>query len=77
MLGCWASSGDLTSGRECREAMLRLQECMRKPVRFPGSRGRRGRAEADDSCYVTPQMPKGKPRVSSINYHLARANMSR
>ncbi|BGP71131.1 hypothetical protein NBRC10513v2_004496 [Rhodotorula toruloides] len=53
MLGCWASSGDLTSGRECREAMLRLQECMRKP------------------------MPKGKPRVSSINYHLARANASR
>ncbi|GAA5871721.1 hypothetical protein JCM16303_000844 [Sporobolomyces ruberrimus] len=48
MLGCWASSGDLTSSKDCREAAMRLKECMTKP------------------------QAKGKPRVSSINYHLSR-----
>ncbi|GAA6062158.1 hypothetical protein JCM10212_002370 [Sporobolomyces blumeae] len=48
MLGCWASSGDVTSMKECKESALRLSECMTKP------------------------QAKGKPRVSSINYHLSR-----
>ncbi|BGP17017.1 hypothetical protein JCM10213_000348 [Rhodosporidiobolus nylandii] len=48
MLGCWASAGDITNAKECRESAMRLHECMSKP------------------------MPKGKPRVSSVNYHLSR-----
>ncbi|GAA6043673.1 hypothetical protein JCM8097_008602 [Rhodosporidiobolus ruineniae] len=48
MLGCWASAGDLASQKECKEAAMRLHECMSKPL------------------------AKGKPRVSSVNYHLSR-----
>lgn len=33
MLGCWASAGDIASAKECKEAALRLHECMTKPVR--------------------------------------------
>merc|ERR1712230_38960 len=35
MLGCWASSGDLVNAKDCREAAIRLHECMAKPVRAP------------------------------------------
>ncbi|TNY17803.1 hypothetical protein DMC30DRAFT_419428 [Rhodotorula diobovata] len=48
MLGCWASSGDLVNAKDCREAAIRLHECMAKP------------------------QAKGKPRVSSVNYLLAK-----
>ncbi|GAA5864128.1 hypothetical protein JCM5296_001683 [Sporobolomyces johnsonii] len=48
MLGCWATSGDVVSAKDCRDSAMRLHECMTKP------------------------QAKGKPRVSSINYHLSR-----
>lgn len=79
MLSCWASSGDLASSTACRDAAARLQECMRKPVRLNPLALLDERGTNTWSLHAPPheQQAKGKPRVSSINYLLARTNAQR
>lgn len=66
MLGCWASAGDLASAGACKESAKKLHECMLKPVRPPLP------PQVPSNGFSRAQQPKGKPRVSSINYHLSR-----
>lgn len=72
MLGCWASKADLASAHECRESAKRLHECMSKPVRLPFFTILRLEGELITVCFAVGQNAKGKARVPTVNFALAR-----
>lgn len=77
MLGCWASFSDLSNTNACKESAKALHLCMMKPVR-PFSRGSGSSPGLVAAWTValtrlcSAQGAKGKARVSTVNYALAK-----